>query len=166
MGMAGSGKTTLGARAAEALDMPFFELDGMIEKETGMPLAEVLSLYGLEGYRRLEADALEQVIKIDGPLILSVSGGLVEQDTPFARLLSRFHTIWLRTSMLEHVARAQGDLNLIKDESLAQIEARMDTQLPRYARAQAELDTSARAPQRSVRELLALIADKKFMDRN
>jgi XRE family aerobic/anaerobic benzoate catabolism transcriptional regulator len=170
MGLRGAGKTTLGRLAAEALDIPFVELSSLIEEETGMPIAEVLSLYGADGYRRLEAEGLERVIKFDGPLMLSVSGGLVEQDAPFARLLARFQTVWLRTSTAEHVerVRAQGDLQPLKDEPLvmAQIKSLMDTRAPRYGRAQVQLDTSARGPQRSVRELVALIADHKFMERD
>jgi XRE family aerobic/anaerobic benzoate catabolism transcriptional regulator len=167
MGLRGAGKTTLGALAGQALGVPFIELSSLIEDETGMPLAEVFSLYGADGYRRLEAEALEHVIRIKGPLILSVSGGLVEQDAPFARLLARFHTVWLRTSPAEHVARvrAQGDLQRIKDEPLAvaQIKSLIDTRNPRFARAQVELDTSLRMPQRSARELVQLINDNSFM---
>jgi len=167
LGLNGAGKTTLGALAARALGVPFIELDSLIEDETGMPLAEVLSLYGADGYRRLEAEALERVISIDGPLILSVSGGLVEQDAPFSRLLARFHTVWLRSSLTEHVARAraQGDIQRVTDASLAmaQIKALMDARAPCYARAEVELDTSDRGIQHSVRELVALMTANKFM---
>jgi|TARA_B110000908_G_C10143591_1_gene397956 XRE family aerobic/anaerobic benzoate catabolism transcriptional regulator len=132
-----------------------------------MPLAEVLSLYGADGYRRLEAEALEKVIKQSGPMVLSVSCGLVEQEAPFAQLLAQFHTVWLRTSPVEHVARvrAQGDLQPMRDETLAlaQIEALMDTQTPLYARAEAQLDTAQRSKMQSARELVALITQKKFL---
>ena len=168
MGLRGAGKTTLGQRAAAALKLPFVELSSMIEDETGMPLAEVLSLYGADGYRRLESEALEKVIKRNGPLVLSVSGGLVEQEAPFGQLLAQFHTVWLRTSPAEHVARvrAQGDLQPVRDESVAvaQIKALMGTRTPLYERAETQLDTAQRSAQQSVRELIALITQKKFLE--
>ena len=169
MGLRGAGKTTLGRRAADALRIPFIELSSMIEDETGMPLPEVLSLYGANGYRRLEADALEKVIKMTGPLMLSVSGGLVEQEAPFKRLLAQFHTVWLNTTPAEHVARvrAQGAMPPVKDETqaLAQITALMNTRGPLYARAQVELNTGARPAQQLVRDLVALITEKRFLTR-
>ncbi|WP_299025530.1 helix-turn-helix transcriptional regulator [uncultured Sulfitobacter sp.] len=167
MGLRGAGKTTLGKAAADALGLPFVELSTMIEDETGMPLSEVLSLYGADGYRRLEAEALEQVIKRTGPVLMSVSGGLVEQEAPFARLLERFHTIWLRTSPAEHVerVRAQGHLEPIKDQPLAvaQIKSLMDKREPLYARAEAQIDTAGRSATRSLQDLVSLIVTEKFV---
>ena len=169
MGLRGAGKTTLGQRAAAALKLPFLELSCMIEDETGMPVAEVISLYGADGYRRLETEALEKVVKQNGPLILSVSGGLVEQEAPFAQLLAQFHTVWLHTSPAEHVARvrAQSELEPVQDAALAvaQIKALMETRTPLYGRAETHLDTSKRSAQQSVRELVALIAQKKFLEK-
>jgi XRE family aerobic/anaerobic benzoate catabolism transcriptional regulator len=168
IGLRGAGKTTLGNILANALGVPFIELTTLIEQETGMPLAEVLSLYGADGFRRLEAEALEGVIKRSGPMVLAVSGGLVEQDTPFARLLQRFHAIWLRTTPAEHVerVRVQARLEPIKDQPLAmaQIQTLMDTRGPLYARSEIQFDTSGSTPQGSASDLLALIAHKRLMD--
>lgn len=169
MGLRGAGKTTLGQLAANALGLPFIELSAMIEEETGMPLAEVLSLYGADGYRRLEAEALECVITDAGPVVLSVSGGLVEQDAAFARLLERFHTIWLHASPAEHVerVRAQGHLQPVKDHSLAvaQIKSLMDKREPLYARAQSQLDTSGQSQSKSLQALVSLIVKSQFVKR-
>lgn len=168
IGLRGAGKTTLGQRTAGVLNLPFIELSGMVEIETGMSLAEILSLYGADGYRRLEAEAFAKVIKQDGPFVLSVSGGLVEQEALFAQLLAQFHTIWLRTSPAEHVARvrAQGELQAVQNETLSVVEIKslMDERMPLYARAEAQLNTAKRSAQQSVHELVALITQKQFVD--
>src|SRR5258706_6219238 len=46
IGLRGAGKSTLGAKLAEALDLPFIELDREVEKEAGAKLGEVFAMYG------------------------------------------------------------------------------------------------------------------------
>src|SRR6266403_4075716 len=54
IGLRGAGKSTLGSKLAFETQVPFIELDGEIEKDTGMPLGEIFSLYGQSGYRAIE----------------------------------------------------------------------------------------------------------------
>jgi len=168
MGLRGAGKSTLGGLMAKALNIPFVELSTLVQEETGMPLAEVLSLYGADGFSRLEAEALDRVIARTGPMVLSVSSGLVEQEAPFTRLLSSFHTVWLRASADEHVnrVRVQGDMAPMREPSVAtdQIDSLMKTRAPLYARAQATLDTSGQLPPQSLRGLVALVREKGFVE--
>lgn len=168
LGLRGAGKSTLGTLLSDVLDIPLIELSRLVEQETGMPISEVRSLYGANGFRRLEVEALDRVIAMPKPVIVTVSGGLAEQEAPYARLLERFHTIWLRATPAEHVerVRVQGDLQPLKDQPLAltQIKTLMETRGPLYARAQAQLDTSGESPQNSLRTLVALLRDQNFID--
>src|SRR5260221_1367800 len=43
IGLRGAGKSTLGSKLALEMRGPFIELDGEIEKDTGMPLGEIFS---------------------------------------------------------------------------------------------------------------------------
>ncbi|HUQ75233.1 MAG TPA: helix-turn-helix domain-containing protein, partial [Burkholderiales bacterium] len=52
LGLRGAGKSTLGAKLAQALDVPFIELDREVEKEAGAELGEVFAMYGQDAYRR------------------------------------------------------------------------------------------------------------------
>jgi len=54
VGMRGAGKTSLGSRLAEQMQVPFVQLVTEIERLGGMPVSEILSLSGQDGYRRLE----------------------------------------------------------------------------------------------------------------
>src|ERR1700760_3668372 len=54
IGLRGAGKSPLGEKLASTRNVPFIELDREIEKEAGMPLAEIFSLYGQSGYRAIE----------------------------------------------------------------------------------------------------------------
>jgi XRE family aerobic/anaerobic benzoate catabolism transcriptional regulator len=62
IGLRGAGKSTLGSKLCHELNIPFIELDREIEKQTGMPLSEIFSLYGQSGYRSIERRTLERVL--------------------------------------------------------------------------------------------------------
>src|SRR5437588_12072323 len=62
IGLRGAGKSTLGAKLAASLSLPFVELDREVEKEAGAPLAEVFAMYGQDAFRRFERRALERVL--------------------------------------------------------------------------------------------------------
>lgn len=168
VGLRGAGKSTLGRLAADKLRMPFLELNECIERKAGMPLAEVMALYGQDGYRTMEAEALEDVIAEHDRLILAVAGGIVVDDRTFAQVLERFHTIWIRTSPAEHMTRvrAQGDLRPMEGHPAAMdaLKTLLTARAPLYRKAQAQLDTSGKPLGSSLNELLAIIAKRKFLD--
>ena len=77
VGLRGAGKSTLGRIVAAKMDLPFLELNERIEGTCGMKIADVMALYGIDGYRKLEADTLDQVLADDGPFVLACGSCLV-----------------------------------------------------------------------------------------
>src|ERR1700694_2753992 len=111
IGLRGAGKSTLGSNMASETRVPFIELDGEIEKDTGMPLGEIFSLYGQSGYRAIERRTLSRVLNEQESAVLSVGGGVVSEKETFDYLLSHCYTIWIKAQPEEHMSRviAQGD---------------------------------------------------------
>ena len=88
------------------MDVPFIELDREIQKEAGMPLAEIFSLYGQSGYRGIERRTLERVLASSPRAMLSIGGGVVSEKETFDFLLSNCYTVWIKAqSRRAHVAR-------------------------------------------------------------
>lgn len=168
IGLRGAGKSTLGAQAGAALGLPFVELNREIEELAGMAVTEVMALYGQEGYRRLEAQALDRIVATHEALILAVAGGIVSEPETYAALLKQFHTIWLKASPEEHMARvrAQGDMRPMagNPEAMEQLRHILTSREALYDQACARLDTSGRTVEESLAELLTLIAERRFLD--
>ncbi|WP_187430551.1 Shikimate kinase [Roseobacter fucihabitans] len=168
IGLRGAGKSTLGRLAGEALDLPFFELNTEIEQHTGMPLSEVMAFYGQDGYRALEAEAISRIVTQNDRMLLAVAGGLVAEETTYAQVLERFHTVWLRTSPAEHMqrVRAQGDLRPMQGNPAAmeQLNLLLKTRTPLYEKALAQVNTSNRSVSASLNDLLRIIASNRFLE--
>ncbi|MBV9519189.1 MAG: helix-turn-helix transcriptional regulator [Hyphomicrobiales bacterium] len=161
IGLRGAGKSTLGRLAAERLGRNFIELNKEIESETGLSIAEVFSLYGQEGYRRLELAALEQVLERKGSLILATAGGIVAEPVTFELLRSSCFTVWIKAKPVEHMSRVreQGDLRPMADDkaAMAELMTILSSREPLYARADAVVDTSESDVERSVEKLIEAI---------
>jgi XRE family aerobic/anaerobic benzoate catabolism transcriptional regulator len=157
IGLRGAGKSTLGKRLADDLGVPFIELDREIELDAGMPIAELFSLYGQAGYRRVERRALERVIKENDRAVLSVGGGVVSQPDTYSFLLGNCHTVWLRATPEEHMSRviAQGDLRPMAGhaEAMEDLRGILRAREPLYGRADATVDTAGDSVEQSLAKL-------------
>ena len=158
IGLRGAGKSTLGAMLAERLEVPFVELDRLIEQESGVSLSAIFDLYGQGGFRRLERRCLDQVIERYPRFVLATGGSLVSEPATFERLLTKCYTVWLRATPEEHMERviAQGDMRPMADnrESMSDLRRILDVREPLYRKADLTIDTS----KASVVESLEMLA--------
>ncbi|WP_262506601.1 shikimate kinase [Sphingobacterium sp. T2] len=60
VGFMGSGKTTWGKKIANALEMPFVDLDQEIVQHIGMTIPEYFRQYGEDSFRKLENEYLQK----------------------------------------------------------------------------------------------------------
>ncbi|AQV93676.1 helix-turn-helix domain-containing protein [Cupriavidus necator] len=159
IGLRGAGKSTLGRALAAARDVPFVELNTVIEQEAGASLSEIHSLYGQAAYRRYEMRALERSLREHDRMVLATPGSLVSEPATFNLLLAQCYTIWVRTSPEEHMARvvAQGDMRPMEGnrEAMADLRRILQARAPLYDRADISIDTSGQDAATSLQQLRA-----------
>jgi XRE family aerobic/anaerobic benzoate catabolism transcriptional regulator len=161
IGLRGGGKSTLGALLADQLQVPFIELDRVIEQRSGMTLGEMIEMFGQETFRRNERAALEGILHEYPRFVLATGGGLVTEPATFELLLSSCLTIWVRAEPDEHMQRviAQGDRRPMADNARAMddLVSILKSREPLYAKADFVLDTASKTARKSMVDLAALV---------
>jgi len=107
IGYRGSGKSTLGARLAEALARPFFDLDREIELAQGRSIAALFREEGEPAFRQIEAETLAGIIVRPG-IVLAPGGGIVERRENRDLLRAKAFTIHLDVPTATLLARLSG----------------------------------------------------------
>jgi XRE family transcriptional regulator, aerobic/anaerobic benzoate catabolism transcriptional regulator len=161
IGLRGAGKSTLGARLAKELGVPFIELDREIERESGTSLSEVFDLYGQGAYRRYERRALEGIIERHDRAVVATGGSIVSEAGTFDLLLAACYTVWLTAAPEEHMGRvvAQGDYRPMaeNDEAMEDLRRILIGRTALYSKADATVDTAGKTVEQSLRELQAAV---------
>lgn len=103
VGAPGAGKTTVGELLAEALGVPFRDVDADIEAAAGKPIPEIFVDDGEEHFRALErAAVLAALSDFDG--VLALGGGAVL--APETRAALRGHrVVYLSVEFAEAISR-------------------------------------------------------------
>ncbi len=162
IGLRGAGKSTLGKLLAKKIGWSFVELNKEIEAQNGLSVAEIIALYGQEGFRRMEQAALGQLLARKELMVLATGGGIVSEPLTFDLILSSFYTIWLKAEPEEHMARVrgQGDLRPMADDRSAMAELRniLLSREPLYARASAVVDTAGLSVDAAAARLIDAVA--------
>jgi len=162
IGLRGAGKSTLGKMLAKKIGWTFVELNKEVEQQNGLSVAEIIALYGQEGFRRMEQAALAQLLARKEPIVLATGGGIVSEPVTFDLVLSSFYTVWLRAAPEEHMGRVrkQGDLRPMADDRSAMQELRtiLLSREPLYARASAQVDTAGLDIDEAARRLADTVA--------
>jgi XRE family transcriptional regulator, aerobic/anaerobic benzoate catabolism transcriptional regulator len=162
IGLRGAGKSTLGKILAKKIGWNFVELNKEIERQNGLSVAEIIALYGQEGFRRMEQTALTQLLARKEPMVLATGGGIVSEPLTFDLILSSFYTIWLKAEPEEHMARVrgQGDLRPMADDRSAMAELRniLLSREPLYVRASAVVDTAGLSVDAAAARLVDAVA--------
>lgn len=157
IGLRGAGKSTLGEKLSRKTGTRFKELNDEIESLCGMSIQELMDLYGQEGYRKLEQQALVQITSQSDDIIIAAAGGVVNEEQTYTYLLKHFHTVWLKAKPEEHISRvrAQGDERPMagNPQAMAVLKSILISREAYYQMADCTVDTSEQSVKDSTNEL-------------
>lgn len=76
VGLMGAGKTTIGRGLAKKFGWRFIDSDHEIEARTGVSIPTIFEIEGEEGFRRREAQVIEELSKLSN-IVMATGGGVV-----------------------------------------------------------------------------------------
>jgi shikimate kinase len=117
VGMMGAGKTTVGRQLAKRLGKTFYDADREIEARTGVSVAVIFDIEGEAGFRKREAEVLEQMTSLDD-IVLATGGGAVLDPRNREHLRNRGFVIYLHAlpPVLWQRTRTDKSRPLLQDE--------------------------------------------------
>ncbi len=80
IGMPGSGKTTIGKKAAKAMGMDFVDTDIEIEKEIGGKIAGFIAEHGETAFRDQESEVIRRVAALQHTVIATGGGSVLRRE--------------------------------------------------------------------------------------
>src|SRR5215472_6366260 len=106
VGMMGAGKSALGRRLAQKLDVTFKDADTEIETAAGCSISEIFARYGEPAFRDGERRVIARLLE-DAPHILATGGGaFIDPDTR-TRIQAKAISVWLKAPVELLLARTQ-----------------------------------------------------------
>jgi len=102
-GFMGTGKSTVGPALARKLRRPFTDLDTLIVRAAGLPVAEVFERRGEAAFRRLESSALSRAARRGGAVVALGGGTLLSASNRV--VVARSGTLVRLTCSRREIAR-------------------------------------------------------------
>lgn len=93
-GFMGAGKTTIGKRVSRKVNFKYIDLDDYIVEKCGMSIAQIFEV-GENEFRRIESDALKEILDSEKDVLISLGGGTLERDENVNVLKGRAKIIYI-----------------------------------------------------------------------
>lgn len=145
VGLMGAGKSCVGRRVAQRLNVPFVDADAEVETAAGCSIADIFAQYGEDAFRDGERRVIARLL--DGtPSVLATGGGAFIDDQTRQLILDKSISVWLRADLDTLVHRTAGRTHrpLLNSgnpkETLATL---IDERYPVYAQADIVVDTGS-----------------------
>ena len=153
VGLMGAGKTSVGRRLAEILDVPFHDSDVEIEAASaGMSIPEIFERYGEPEFRRLEREVLKRLLS-GPPAVIATGGGAFMNGETRDAIARAGVSVWLDApieTLWSRIGQRPGRPLLQVEDPRAVLAALMKERAPIYALADITLPCGARKNQESV----------------
>ncbi len=167
VGLMGAGKTSVGRRLAEKLDIPFVDADHEIETAAGKSIAEIFADHGEDYFREGERRVIARLLE-NGKQVLATGGGAYMNDETRKRIQANGISIWLKADLellLKRVSK-RNDRPLLRENPEAVMQNLMEKRYPTYAEANITVESRDVQHGQMVNDVIKAIVDWQGWDEN
>ncbi|HEX5021872.1 MAG TPA: shikimate kinase, partial [Candidatus Binatia bacterium] len=159
VGFMATGKSAVGRNLARKLHRRFVDLDALIEKTEGRNVRDIFAEKGESYFRRLEKQALEQILSQQGQIIATGGGIILDEDNlTLLRQKSLLIGLTASTDVLVSRVGKNSKRPLLKGVDVrARIEELLQQRQSRYAEADVIIDTSGLTINQVVEKILKVV---------
>ena len=143
VGLMGVGKSSVGRRLANALDLPFKDADVEIEAAAGRSLPDLFAEMGEPAYREGERRVIARRLE-NPPHVRATGGGAFMNDETRALIKERSISVWLKADLevlVRRVSRKDSRPLLSGKDPLAVLTELAEKRYPVYAEADITVET-------------------------
>lgn len=154
IGLREPARSEIGREVARSVGLPTIDLDAELQRVSGLDAAELLAVHGQTVYNRLLQDALRSVIDHYKRAVITAGAGIVCSPGALDLLLSSSFVVRLKSAAMESETATPGSA------SVSQINAAREAREPMLAKADTEIDATAKTPNELASEIVAALSQK------
>jgi shikimate kinase len=160
VGLMGAGKSTVGRRLAQTLQLPFRDADHEIEAAAGMSVPDIFSIHGEEYFRDGEKRVIGRLLQ-EGPMVLATGGGAFMNAETRQRIAELGISVWLRADLdvlMRRVRKRTTRPLLQNSDPEGTMRRLMETRHPVYATADLTIDSHETPHDRVVADIIKALS--------
>jgi shikimate kinase len=158
IGLPGAGKSTVGGLVAEGLGAPLLDIDSILVRQMGMPIAQIFGMVGEPRFRSMERDAVATA-QAREPAIIVPGGGWAAQPGQLEAAKQGCLTIYLRCAAGTAARRSeQGEARplLVGADPVERVRLLLQAREPFYKLADYEVSADVKAAPAVAQDVIRL----------
>lgn len=158
VGLPGAGKSTVGSLVAEGLPAPLLDIDSILVRQMGMPIAQMFGMVGEPRFRSMERDAVATA-QAREPAVIVPGAGWAAQPGEMETAKKASLIIYLRCSVTSATRRAeQGEVRplLVGIDPIEKTRNLLTAREPFYKLADYEVGTDVKPAPAVAQEVIRL----------
>jgi shikimate kinase len=157
----GVGKSSVGRRLANALELPFRDADAEVEAAAGRSISDIFTDLGEDAFREGERRVIARLLDQE-PHVLATGGGAFMNPQTRDLIRSKATSVWLKADLdvlARRVSRKDTRPLLAGKDPLAVLQGQAEIRYPAYGEADVIVETGDAAHHVTVEQVIRALSD-------